>query len=344
MRKFSIKVLLFSIPFIILVINHHFFQISGGDLNRLGFVSIENNYRDIFKNVGTSGKTVTDLGELNNNSNTSIDVLTFGDSFSDQGQQGYQSFLINDHHLNVVNINIVRYKVVNQIELLLKLVNGDFFDHWNVKYVLLQCVERNIVVKGQLPDTNIVMNRAAFDKLYSTKNKLNSENKFKGNIIKYSLNSLLYRFDDNAFNSQCYKVALNKKLFSTQKNELLFFKDDYENLKYNEKSKVVILNNTLNTIADKLRNKGIRLIVLPSPDKYDLYSDFIVNNKMPKNIFFDLMRSEEKKYSYIDSKTLFMKYIEQGKKDIYYADDTHWSPFGAKIIADKINEVITEQK
>lgn len=344
MRKFSIKVLLFSIPFIILVINHHFFQISGGDLNRLGFVSIENNYREIFKNVGSSGKTVTDLFELNSNSNTPIDVLTFGDSFSDQGQQGYQSFLINDHHLNVVNINIVRYKVVNQIELLLELVNGDFFNHFNVKHVLLQCVERNIVIKGQLTDTNKVMNWAAFEKLYSVKNKLNSENKFKGNIIKYSLNSILYRFDDNAFNSQCYKVTLNKKLFSTKNNELLFFKDDYENLKYNEKSKIVILNNTLNNIADKLRNKGIQLILLPSPDKYDLYSDFIVNNKMPKNVFFDLMEQVQKNYSYIDSKPLFMKYIDQGKKDIYFADDTHWSPFGAKIVADKINDVINELK
>ncbi len=344
MRKFSIKVLLFSIPFIILVINHHFFQISGGDLNRLGFVSIENNYRDIFTNYGTSGKTVTDLGEINKNNYDTIDLLTFGDSFSDLGQQGYQSFLINDHNLNVVNINIVRYKVVNQIELLLELANGDFFDQYQVRHVLLQCVERNMVNKGQIADTNKVMSRATFDNMYSVKNKLHSENKFKGNIIKYSLNSILYRFDENAFNSQCYKVELNKKLFSTGKNELLFFKDDYENLKYIEKSRIITLNNTLNNISKKLKKKGIQLIVIPSPDKYDLYSDYIINNKMPENIFFDLMSQVDKEYSYIDCKSLFLKHIEKGKKDIYYADDTHWSPFGAKIVSDEINNVIAKLK
>ncbi len=327
-----------------LVINHEFFQISGGDLNRLGFVSIDKHYRDKFINFSKTEKEVDDLDAIKNNSQDPIDILTFGDSFSDQGPQGYQSYLINDHHLNVVNINIVRYKIVNHIELLLQLANGDFFDRFKVKYVLLQCVERNFVVRGQISDTTKILKWDEFNKKYSSKNRLNSVDKFNGNIIKYSLNNILYRFDDNAFNSQCYKMKLNKKLFSTQKNELLFFKDDYENLKYNEKSKIDILNNTLNTISRKLKNKGIQLLVLPSPDKYDLYSDYITDNKLPKNVFFNLMSTTEKNYTYIDGKSLLLKYLQEGKEDIYFADDTHWSPYGAKIVSDKIYDVINRKE
>lgn len=33
---------------------------------------------------------------------------------------------------------------------------------------------------------------------------------------------------------------------------------------------------------------------------------------------------------------MLAKHLEAGEKDIYFVDDTHWSPYGAKIVAEEI--------
>lgn len=94
----------------------------------------------------------------------------------------------------------------------------------------------------------------------------------------------------------------------------------------------------MNLLSKRLKEREIRLIVLPAPDKYDLYSDFIENNPFPKNKFFDYLRQLEKEYIFIDSKALLLEHINTGMQDVYFADDTHWSPIASKIIAKKIYE------
>ena len=48
------------------------------------------------------------------------------------------------------------------------------------------------------------------------------------------------------------------------------------------------------------------------------------------------MNEVSKKYIYINSKEVLAKHLEAGEKDIYFVDDTHWSPYGAKIVAEEI--------
>lgn len=47
-------------------------------------------------------------------------------------------------------------------------------------------------------------------------------------------------------------------------------------------------------------------------------------------------------YIYIDAKKVLLEKINQGVLDVYYADDTHWSPIGAEIIANEIVRKIKE--
>ena len=63
------------------------------------------------------------------------------------------------------------------------------------------------------------------------------------------------------------------------------------------------MNNELNTLAKRLKERGIKLIVLPCPDKLDYYYDDIAN-KYTKPLFFETMRSLDKDYIYIDSKKI----------------------------------------
>jgi hypothetical protein len=108
----------------------------------------------------------------------------------------------------------------------------------------------------------------------------------------------------------------------------------------NDQANISQLNNVLNDLSLKLQRKGITLIVLPSPDKYDMYYDYIIDkNKYQRPLFFDYLETENKNYLYLDSKKILQKDFA-GRKDIYFYDDTHWSPRATEIIAEGLSKII----
>lgn len=131
-------------------------------------------------------------------------------------------------------------------------------------------------------------------------------------------------------------------MFSTSKNNLLFFYEDINRLEINNKNENINnLNTILNTLAKKLAQKNIKLIVLPCPDKFDYYYNQIIEkNRYPRPIFFDYLRTLKKDYIYIDSKKILQEKTKN-LKDVYFYDDTHWSPIAAKIIANEIQKEIS---
>lgn len=83
---------------------------------------------------------------------------------------------------------------------------------------------------------------------------------------------------------------------------------------------------------------------MPSPDKYDLYYDYITDkHNFTKPVFFDNFEKLNKEYIYINSKEILTKELDR-KKDIYYFDDTHWSPIAAQLMAQEIKKVILSRK
>ena len=95
-----------------------------------------------------------------------------------------------------------------------------------------------------------------------------------------------------------------------------------DNLTNNEMQK---LNENFNILAEKLNKLNIQLIFMPVVDKYDLYSDFIVDNPYPQNQFFDLLRPMKKNYSFIDTKAILQQLLKNNVQDVFHPDDTHWS-------------------
>ena len=63
---------------------------------------------------------------------------------------------------------------------------------------------------------------------------------------------------------------------------------------------------------------------MPCVDKYNLYSDYVVNNPYPRSIFFEKLRMLPKKYFFIDTKAILAAKLCKGEKDVFYADETHW--------------------
>lgn len=351
MKKFIIKSLYYLVPILILHLFVYTFQASHttGDLLRIGHITNYNsNYREIFDAEYNNKLCISKV--LDNNVSSSNDVFSIGDSFSQQGVIGYQNYLCKNYKLSVLHFD-EQLNSGNPIEDLYGLVNGDFFKTHKVKYIILQSVERSLTYRGLKIDTTKIITHKKFH--YRKKNT--SQNKQINKVLNFPSDKIIkipyyiskYYFikDDCKFNNQVYRAKTTKQLFTNQKKEILFYFEDIKFTKTNnEKENILTLNKVLNNLSQKLLKKGIKLILLPSPDKYDLYYDYIVNNndnqKYPKPFFFDLLRSLNKKYLYIDTKSILSQKIKKNQKDIYYYDDTHWSPWAAKIVAKKIDSII----
>jgi len=329
---------------LILSINYIFYETSGGDLNRIGKISIQKEYRNIFKDAFQKQIKYHDLFEIDLNKESSINILTIGDSFSKQGVIGYQNYL-SSYNLNIFNIRTGLNDNTNDpMQLVFSIVNGNILDKLKVDYIILEEVERSFVRSGQKVDMNRIIMAKDYNKIYGRKENLKEKKNalldlgIFQDMTLYFFWNIFYSFDERAYTSKVCKVNLTKKLFSTKKNELLFYFDDIDDIKYNTRESVKGLNEKLNILSKKLNEKRVKLIVLPAPDKYDLYDHFIEKNHFPKNNFFDYMKEEKKEYIYINSKDLLLEHVNNGAKDVYFADDTHWSPIASEIIAKKIYE------
>ncbi|TPG37516.1 alginate O-acetyltransferase AlgX-related protein [Flavobacterium pectinovorum] len=340
MRKFIFKTLLFTVPFLTLYIITSLFYSTKEtpDLLRIGYIpNVSSDYRKVF-----DFNKPKKFELLSKSSNRKFKILTIGDSFSEQGGIGYKNILAND--FSVLHVN--RFISDNQIQTLIDLTNGDFFEKYKIDYIVLQNVERYIIDNSQNIDFNDKMTTHELDSLVSDfqpKEEVFKYDFFSAATLKFPISSAKFFLKKNYLsNKEVYNVQLNTtSLFSNNSDKLLFFYQDLDKTKKNnlvENSNN--LNQVLNTISTKLKQKNIKLIVLPSPDKYDMYYDYIVDKKnFTKPVFFENFRKLKKDYIYIDSKEILSEQLNI-QKDIYFFDDTHWSPISAKIIAYEIKKVI----
>jgi len=343
MKRLFFNLLIFVSPFVILWgITDFFYTKSGGDLSRLGKVNINKNYRLKFEADFNNSQKFQNFSQLNLNKTNTFNILTIGDSFSQQNAHGYQNYIENQK--NILNFNTQAYNLptTNPIDLAYKLSNGNVFNNLKINFLILQSVERSIITRNNEVDLHsgyTIERINSFKKIERQKKSFFYHIQFS-DYLKFPIYNILYRFVDNAVFSPVYQKKINKNLFSSN-NKLLFLKDDLSALKHNNNIKnLKNLNKNLNILAEKLKKQNITLIVLPCPDKYDIHYDYITTKNTPKPLFFNHMKDLRKDYIYIDSKKKLKTHIDNGIKDVYFVDDTHWSPIGAKIIANSISKAI----
>lgn len=335
MKRFIYKTSFFVGPFMILyfVSLTYYSHTETPDLLRMG--SIPNMYKDFSQTLMPAKTGKVDL--LSKTKKRKYEILTIGDSFSDQEGLGYNDLLSNDFSV----LHVDRFISKNQLQTLINLTNGDFFETYDIEYVILQNVERHVIENSKNIRLNDKILLSQIDTL--VKNHKVKKGTFKNNFFsKMTLKFPFYHLPKFIFqknylaNGSVYNLHLNtNSLFRNHSDHLLFYYLDLESTHINNiKSNIDTLNMLLNGISENLLAKNIKLIVLPAPDKYDFYYSYISDKKnYPKPIFFDLMNSVEKKYIYIDSKKILTSKMQ---KDMYFYEESHWSPIAAKILADEI--------
>jgi hypothetical protein len=344
MQKFILKNLIFFSPIILtIIITGVFYSTEKGDLLRIGYLfDLTGKYRKIYSNEFEQEVLFKDIQEFSSTNTNRINVLTLGDSFSEQSGYGYKNYLAQDERFNV--LHYPRSMHENPIRTLYGIINGDILEKISIDYIILQSVERDVVKRAKGIDQNYLIN---FDSLIhhdneEEKQKTNIFKKFVSqNIIKFIIYNLCYLIDDNAFFSMVYKTPTVNKLFSHNTNNILFFCDDLNAVEENNDSNLVAqLNKELNLLSRKLKDKGIGFIVIVSPDKFDLYYDYMVKKgKYTKPLFYYHFDKLYKEYLYLDSKTLLSDLIKK-QKDVYFYDDSHWSPWATRLLSCELSKII----
>lgn len=346
MKKFITKSAYFVFPFFLSFLMFlSLGTVKKGDLTRIGLlVDKTSNYRAKLNANVPKVFYYQKLSQLQNQKK--FDILTIGDSFSKQEKAGYQTYLATDGNLNVLFYDGVNSNG-NPLETLYGVINGDILDSIKVKYVLLQSVERDFSERASSIEKQKIITLNHFkENQISPPFKAKPARLFSRITLLFPLNNLLYLFDDRAFFAPVIKARLDKNLFSIGDHELLYFEDDIISLKSNNNEKrVKELNDELNSIAALLAKKGVKLIVLPGPDKYGVYYENIIGKEnFPKPMFFEYMGKQQKNYIYINSK-IVLSNATKSLLDVYYYDDTHWSPIGARLIAKEVlNEINNSSK
>jgi len=282
-----------------------------------------------------------------------IDILTIGDSFSNGAVGGenpyYQDYIASNTNMNVLNLHLFtktleEYDSPRQI--LSNLINNGFIDEIKPKYIILETVERSVCAYKPV-NMDETMDLNWFKGLYlnykKEKQQFDTERFFSSGFY-FLLYNVLYKFTDKPEGLKVYIKDLNKPVFTGKyPDKLLFYEDDVKNIPKNSTENISRVNNELNKLAEKLQEKNITLIFLPAPDKYNIYSEYVVDNEYDKSTFFQALNPLDKKYKYLNTKKILRKELKNGKKDLYYLDDSHWGVNGTKAIADELCRSIIKQ-
>ena len=303
---------------------------AGGDLARMGYLSDIKMPRTFRNNLA-----VRHL-ELDEYRGEKIDVLTLGDSFSNPTELGenvyYQDHLATLHNLRVLNILPHQQGMQQPQTDLIKLFNIGELDRIKPRFVLLESVERYAIQRlGKKLDFGLTATPDELKCWAIVKDKVLYRPRLFDFITtantKYLYNNLLYRFTDHSSDKSVYIARLQQNFFSTPEGNLLaYLGEDTTKIKDATPAAVTRLNNNLNILAQMLAEKGMTLIFMPVVDKYNLYRDYLADDgNMKKSRFFEELRPLDKRYIFIDTKALLADELAKGEKDVFFADDTHWS-------------------
>ena len=140
-------------------------------------------------------------------------------------------------------------------------------------------------------------------------------------------------------------VTLNKECFTCthKENKLYFYQDDINQLPTSD-SLLYLASIKLDRLFAYADSVGIDLYVLIAADKYDIYQDYIVDNPYPQQNVLERLNAIFPHPKIINSKDTLSNMVEQGVLDVYWCNDTHWSPIGAEAVAKQLAERINQYR
>lgn len=283
-----------------------------GDLGKLGQIEfLDENYRnqEKFNSNYTHKAILCDANSFKENS-----ILFIGDSFT--LLTSYPESLASTLNKNACECYL-KGKTCPE-ESYISLLNSELT---LPKIVIVESVERNFISRLRSLDFSLSPTTIEADTTAPIKEKMTDYASYYKNKI----------FPNKAVKH----LPLRDSLFSCRghENELYYYIDDNVIPSIED---IQIALKKLDTLFQIAEQNNISMFYVIAADKYDVYQEFAINNDCaPKNVL-DHFKSFEKNPYFINTKSILMPLAREGVKDLYYVDDTHWSPVGAENVANEI--------
>ncbi len=329
MKKFSIRFIAILIPLYLVV---YFYMIKiepnlSGDMGNTGQIPFGSEYNENLKRNYLKQTNTYEFTTFS--AEKKYKTVTIGDSFSQQAVFGYQNYLSV-----LVKSDILSYSPTDIMyppeQTAIKLLNSGCFSSIETKIVVVESVGRSFVERLKNLDFNLK---------FDLTSKASQNTKIKPpktiTLLEKTCSWLRLSID---FQSSIKKGDLNAVYFNHQKygNKLFFYADD---LKFSSLSKndIQTAKSNLIKLQKLFEAKGIKFIYIIAADKYDVYQSFIVNNKYPEN---KLLENFDSIPFVLNSKKILLPMVQNGVKDVYMINDSHWSYKASEAVAKELHRRI----
>ena len=325
MKKFLTKLSYTLLPVFLLLfgltayLNLYIRPQATGDLGRLAFVMVGEEYGQRIEQNELKETFFSDVRETEDLRKIHVNVLTIGDSFSQQGPAGYQNYMPQEG-LTVANTRRALYD--SPIQYAWNLLDAGVVDSTNIDVMVVEVGERDLALRID----NFSTDKVEVGEPYSPDDG-GEENIY--DIRQWSLlrtrDFLMYRY---AGRNPVYDVELDRDFFdSRDPRRLYFYCADVLNGMTIEASVRPKIKEVFDLLTTKAHERGFALILMVPVDKYDLYQDYVVNNPYdhPKRINEEVRELLGDRPEVMLCKFTLQPLLEKGEKDVFLFDNSHWS-------------------
>lgn len=328
MRRFLIKISYTVLPLWLvlfcagLVYRYHIAPNLSGDLGRLGKLAFGHEYKQALDSNLLKECWVDDFsGKLTKE----YKIITIGDSFSQQGKEGYQNYL--GYLLKSKVLNIRPATGISPEQLALSLLRTGWLKEMSPRVVVVETVERHLVESLFALDFSVHPSAAEVRKqIYKKKRVAVPES------AGYLYETIYWMRLRLQIDNPVKKVELNRDLFSDFDNDLYFYYADLQrtSMKKEEKEKVYAL---IDSLKQEFQQQGIHFVYTVAADKYDVYRPFVKDKAYPSCTQLDSLPDAQAPFYLINTVKILRPLVWQGIKDVYIATDSHWSYIASEAVA-----------
>jgi len=332
MRKFIINISLFFLPVALLLMNYMLllvFRENVGDLATLGKIFYEKGYHEKFKIDDSARCFVCDV-PIDKIPESAVAVC-FGDSFSRQSHSYLQNV---GQSLGEIVYNVTFSGDKSPEDAALSFLESDI--HPKPEYLIVESCERYCIPRLYWLDfDNVATIKEIRDNEEKTDKRKNVIKSFSNNFVAY------YRRKVGIDDDKVLVSRLDRRFFTAEDKEDLLISYFEDTIHYSPQY-IDGATQKLGQLNDMAKKQGVALFYLVAPNKSTLYAPYVKGDV----IFSVLLRNNSPfdtiPYVFNPLKVLGPD-VDNGQKDIYYSDDSHWTPQTANIVGTEFGNVIKER-
>jgi hypothetical protein len=343
-KKYSfIVLLLIFIGLTILISISIYVQPLQGDLTRLGGYA----ERDFGWNIPR--KVLSDDVHLAKSYDKYYDIVILGDSFSKSGL--WQSFLTENTNFTFTTLHWDNATVE-------EIINNQIFKTSPPKLFIVEMGARSLPLRfssaanavcDPKKGTNFSNNwfsqfgdpHISFVEIHRETKTAWSEINLKFALMYLENSSLRWLFKDDFSKVKNYALNVNN-LFSNRKSDEILLLSTWFDAKVWSDEEIAKAMCSISDIQNRVQSNGKTMfIILPIPDKGTAYEKYIIN---PKFSSMQELTSKLLNYNINTPRLdiLIHKAIDNGEKDVYLPNDTHFGTKGYQLTAKSVTNFLVD--